>query len=99
MSFSDRPTAPPEPRALAQRRAAALLARREVPLQPRAQPVEPGEQHPFGDVRLIELVANLPLELRREEHATPQIGIPLEPLVQAGGYVRHEREQRVLVDD
>src|SRR5262245_46123937 len=32
-------------------------------LEPRAHPVEPREQHSFLEVRVVELVANLPLEL------------------------------------
>src|SRR4051812_31366985 len=39
------------------------LARREVAPQPRREPVEPREQHAFGDVRLVELVAHFPLQL------------------------------------
>ena len=42
--------------------------------------LEPGKEHALGDVRLIELVTNLPLERCREHDATERSG-GLEPLV------------------
>src|SRR6266852_8861602 len=75
-------TRPQEPRANSQE----LLPRREIPLEPLRQPVQAREQHAFGDVRLIELVAHFPLE-RGGDDDPPVGGVaPLQQLL--------ERERR-----
>ena len=35
-------------------------------LEPRAQPIQPREQHPLGDIGLVELVADLDVYKRQE---------------------------------
>jgi hypothetical protein len=56
-----------------------------VSCQPAAQPVEVGKQDPLVDVRLIELVSNLPLERCGYAHPPAQLRVPNEPLIHAGG--------------
>ena len=45
--------------------------------QPAAQAVEAGEEEALGHVRLVELVAELPLQLRRDAHPMEAIGMLL----------------------
>src|SRR4051812_46607231 len=52
-----------------------------VPPEPAAEPVQPGEQDPFGHVRLVELVPHLPLQARRDDDPPEQVGAAGEPLV------------------
>ena len=46
-----------------------------VACEPATQAVEAWEQHAFVDIRLIELVANLPLERCRNDDAATKIGM------------------------
>src|SRR5690606_1178722 len=64
-----------------------------------AQTVQTGEEHPFGDVRLVEPVAKFPFQLSRNDDFAPQVGVSGEPLAQIGRRVGHDRKQGELVDD
>ena len=37
-----------------------------MPLEPMTQTIKAGKQHPFGDIRLVKLVTNLPFEFSGE---------------------------------
>src|SRR5581483_5458304 len=77
----------------------SAAARGEVATQPDGEAVETGEEDALGDVRLVELVANFPLQLRGQDDAPGEPRVALEPLVHARLGRRHQREERVLVDD
>ena len=73
--------------------------RQIVARQPAAQAVEIGKQNTFVDVGLIELVADLPLEMRRDDDAPTELGSLPQPAIHVGGRARHQRKQRELVED
>ena len=70
-----------------------------VPRQPTAQAIQIREQHALVDVRLIELVADLPFELRRNHDAPAEILRPVQPVVDRRRSARHQREQRELIQN
>src|SRR6185436_5287373 len=72
---------------------------RVVALQPSTEPVESRKQRAFGDVCLIQFVAHFPLQLSRYYHPTAQGRMFLEPVIKPRRGVRHEREQRELIQD
>src|SRR4051812_17261621 len=65
--------------------------RRVIALEPATEPIEPGEQHALGDVRLIELVANLPLQFRRDDDALRQRLVRRNPFVHLHARAAHQR--------
>src|SRR4051794_2066914 len=75
------------------------IARQVVALQPARQAVEAGEEDALGDIREVELVAHLPLQLSGDDDAVPQLGVRREPRVERDVGLRQEREQGVLVHD
>src|SRR3954453_12809197 len=75
------------------------IARQVVALQPARQAVEPREEDALGHVREVELVAHLPLQVRGDDDAVPQLGARVKPRVEREVGLREEREQRVLVHD
>src|SRR5690349_6933629 len=68
-------------------------------VQPGRQPVETGEENPFVRIELIELVADLPLRIGRDDHLFPEPRPAGEPGLERGARPRGDREQTVLVDD
>jgi hypothetical protein len=44
--------------------------------------VEPGKEDTLGDVRLVELVAHLPFQLRRDDEPSHELRPSLQPLVE-----------------
>src|SRR6267142_4016242 len=73
--------------------------RRVIALEPPAQSIETWEQGPLVDIGLIELVAHFPLQLSGNNDAAAQVRVRLEPRVEARGGIRHQREERELVQD
>src|SRR4051794_26033652 len=61
-----------------------------VAREPSAQAIEAGKQHPLVDVRLIQLVADLPLERRRDDHTATQIGVLRQPIIESRRRTRHQ---------
>ena len=49
--------------------------RRVIPFKPTAQTVQPRKQNPLGYVRLIQLVAHFPLQLRGDDYFTAQFRV------------------------
>ena len=50
-----------------------------MPLEPAAEAVESGKQHAFGDVGLIELVADFPFKPSWNDDTAEQVGVSREP--------------------
>ena len=46
-----------------------------IALEPTTQPIQTGEQHTFGNVNQIELVAHFPFERRRNDDTLVQVGL------------------------
>src|SRR5262249_21758191 len=59
--------------------------RRVLPFEPATQPVEPREQDALGDVGLVELIADFPLQGVREDDAPTELRVLSKPLVESGG--------------
>ncbi len=68
-------------------------------LEPAAEAVQAGEEHPLVDVGLVQLVAHLPLQSRRNDNLAGDAGVGAEPVVQHQARVGHDRTEGVLVDD
>ena len=67
--------------------------------QPLTESVQPWEQHPLGDIGLIEMVSNHPFQLGRNDHFAIEARMRLKPVAETCSRVRHGRENRRLVDD
>src|SRR5688572_33423729 len=70
-----------------------------IPLERAAQAIKSWEQRAFGDVGLIQLVADFPLQLSRNDDASYEVRMRLQPFVHRRGRRRHQREERGLVQD
>src|SRR4051812_7504728 len=81
------------------RRVGGTRRRHVIARQPAAESVEIRKQDTLVDVRLIELVANLPFQIRRYDDAPRQLRMTASPDVHVGARARHQREERVLVED
>jgi hypothetical protein len=75
------------------------VPRAVIALEHATQPVQTGEQHALGDVRLVELVAHFPFQLRRDDDLVRQGAVRADPVVHLRRRAAHQREERVLVDD
>ena len=61
-----------------------LRSRRTViAREPEAQSIQSGKECPLVDIRLIQFVANLLLELRRDHDPVKQVFSSIEPLADA----------------
>ena len=80
-------------------RIGAVRRRRVVAREPSAQAIETGKQHTLVDVRLIQFVADFPLERRRHDDPATEIGMLLQPVVESRRRTRHQREQGELIED
>src|SRR5690349_15165400 len=78
---------------------AVLLPCREVSLQPLRQTVQSGEKHALGNVGLIELVADLPLERSGDDDAAMHGLAPVEQLLEREFRARRQGEERELIDN
>src|SRR2546421_5094874 len=78
---------------------ADLLPRREVTLEPLRQTVEAGEKDALGNVGLIELVADLPLQRGRDDDAAIGRFAAMEKVFERQLRARGEGEERELIDD
>src|SRR4051812_21352717 len=68
-------------------------------LEPAAESVQAGEEDALGDIGLVELVADLPLQLAGNDDPPGQTGVVAQPGVQGGGGAGHHGEEGELVDD
>jgi len=75
----------------------AVLSGTVMPSEPSAQAVQTGKKHPFGDIGLVQLVADLPFEFRRDDDFSGDFGALYEPVVQDRLRVGHNRKERILV--
>src|SRR5687767_309021 len=76
-----------------------VLDRRVVSPQPAAQAIETGKENALGDVGLVELVADLPLRLGRNDQLPGKVRPFMEPSVELCARIRHQGEKGELVDD
>jgi len=60
-----------------------------MPSEPGAETVESREQHPFGDVALVELVPDLPFELAGNDHPAIEIFLIEKPVIDGLLGIRH----------
>jgi len=70
-----------------------------IPSEPPTQSIQPREQHTLGDIRLIQLVADLPFQLGGDDDAAIEIRPLFQPVVKCRFRITHQREQRELIND
>lgn len=70
-----------------------------VAFEPIGESVEAGEEDAFGNISLIEFVADFPFEFGGDDDAACDFGVLVEPLVEGEGGVGGDGEKGVLVDD
>ena len=68
-----------------------------MPFQPHAQAGQAREKHPFGNVHLVELIPDLPLEVRRNNDAEEQLRMGRQPVTLGGFGTRHHGKKGILV--
>ena len=78
-------------------RSRVSCSRRIVTLLPLAQPVQARKQDPLGDIGLVELIADLPFQVGRDDQLAPQAGMGSQPVIQACARAGHDREKGKLV--
>jgi len=82
---------------LAPVRGGGARPRRVVPGEPARETVESREEHALGDVRLVELVPDLPLQRRGNDDAPGEPRFLRDPVAHADVGARGDREDRELV--
>src|SRR5262245_22348694 len=74
-------------------------ARCVITFEPLTQSVKTGEQYALGNVRLVELVSQFPLQFCRDDDLVPEFGMNAQPIVQRRYRVGHDRKKCELVDN
>lgn len=64
-----------------------------------ADAFEPGEEDAFGDVGLVELVADFPFEFGGDDDFLPEVGMLGEPVVKFHADIGIDGEEGILVHD
>jgi hypothetical protein len=65
--------------------------------EPYTQAVQPGEENPFGNVTLVQLVSVFPLDICGDDDAAKKIRMSDKPTVYLPFRVRHNRKEGKLV--